>query len=92
LPWWPAHLAVASSEQSIAFQVNKNALEQMSQIEQAIAAPLEHLDLVVQAFHKTAGVAVHKVIGDLGPPVIQRVEKGIKAGQAAVADALLPGA
>jgi hypothetical protein len=29
LPWQPAHLAVASSEQSITFQVKKNALEQM---------------------------------------------------------------
>jgi len=63
----------------------------MPQIEQAIAPPLEHLDLVVQAFHKTAGVAVHQVIGDLGPPVVQRVEKGIKARQAAMADPLLPG-
>ena len=34
---------------------------------------------------------MYKVIGNLGPPVIQRVQKGIKAGQAAVADALLLG-
>ena len=64
----------------------------MSQVEQAIAPSLEDIDLIVQAFHKTAGVTVYKVVGNLGPPVLQGVKKGIKARQATMAHPLLPGA
>jgi len=51
-------------KQAIAFQIKKDALEQMTQIEQAITTPLQHFEFVVQAFHETAGVSVDKAHSD----------------------------
>jgi hypothetical protein len=62
--------AAPSSEQAIAFQVEENALEEMAQIEQSIAAPFEDLEFVVQPFNEATVGPVHKVIGDLFPPVL----------------------
>ena len=63
----------------------------MTQIIQAITPPFQHLELVVQAFHEAAGVAVDEVMGDFGPPAIQRVQEMIKAVQATIADTHQPG-
>ena len=43
----------------------------MGQVEDAIAAALEHLDLVVQPFDKAAVVALQEVVGDLLQVVVQ---------------------
>lgn len=61
-------------------------------IEQTITPPLQHLELVVQAFHEAAGVSVRKVIRDLIPPVIQRIQEVVKATQATVTHTFLPSA
>ena len=58
-----------SSKQAITVQVQGNALEQMGQVENAVAASFEYFDLVIEAFDKAAAVAVEKVVGNLIPPV-----------------------
>jgi hypothetical protein len=50
---------------SITLQIQEEPLEEMAQVEDAIAAALEHLDLVVQPFDKTTVVTLEEVIGDL---------------------------
>jgi hypothetical protein len=49
-------------KQPIAFEVQKNSLEQMGKVKDAIAAALEHLDLVGQPFDKATVVPMPEVI------------------------------
>jgi len=55
------------------------SLEQMGDVQDAIAAPLDHFELVIEAFHKAARVSVQKVVGDLVKPGFQRGQKAHKA-------------
>jgi len=64
----------------------------MVEIEQATRATGEEVDFVVETFGKTAGFADDEVVGDFRPEVVQRVEEGIEAFQAAASDPLLSGA
>ena len=57
-----------SSEQAIAMQIEENSLEQMLEVEDAVTASLENLDLVVETFHKATILALDKKVGDLLPP------------------------
>ena len=83
--WW------SGCEQTIAFQIEEDALEQMHQVEQSIAAPLEHLEFVVQAFDEAAIVSVDEIVEDFLPPAAQGVEEMIEAAQSAPGDAFDPG-
>ena len=40
-------------------------LEQMIEIQNPITATLDDLDLIVESFHETAGIALDEVVGDL---------------------------
>ena len=75
------HIWGSTCVQAIAFQIKVNPLEKMFTVEQAIAAPFQHLELVVEAFHKAAVLALHEIIGDLFPPVFQGVQEVIEAFQ-----------
>jgi len=43
----------------------------MGQVEDSIAATLEHLDLVVESLDETAVVSIEEVSGDLIPPSVE---------------------
>ncbi len=58
----------SGDKQAIAFEVQKETLEEMGKVEQAIAAALEHLDLIIEPLHKAAVVAMEKVMGDFFQP------------------------
>ena len=62
----------------------------MNQIENTITAPLQHLELVVQPFDKTAVGPFFEVIGDFFPPSLQGFQKRVEALQAALPDPLDP--
>jgi len=49
-------------------QVKIDSLEQVLEVENAIAASFENLDLVVEAFHEAAVLALNEVVGDFFPP------------------------
>jgi hypothetical protein len=55
------HLGV-SSEQAIALQIEKNALIEMLNIENAITAALEDFDFVIEAFHKSTRLSLYCVL------------------------------
>ena len=63
----------------------------MCQIEDAVAATFEHLDLVIETFYETTGVSLQKVVRDLIHIGIQSTQKAIKAGQLAFSDTSFPG-
>ena len=49
-------------------QVQIDTLEQMLEVENAIAASLEDFDPVVEAFHKAAVLSLDEIVGDFLPP------------------------
>ena len=49
----------------------------MGKVEDAIAAALEHLDLIVEPLHKAAVVTMEEVIGDLLQPVIESLKEAL---------------
>ena len=77
-------------EALIPFEVKREALEEMREVKDAVAASLEHLDLVVEPFHKATVVARHKIIGDFLFPLLKRVQKAVVTAQAAGSHAELP--
>ena len=40
------------SEALVPFEIQKEPLEEMGEVKDAVAAPLEYLDLIVEPFHK----------------------------------------
>jgi hypothetical protein len=58
-------------KQAIAIQVQEDALEQMLEVENTVATPLEDLDLVVEAFDKATILALDKIVGNFLPPRIE---------------------
>jgi len=74
----------------IALQVEKNALENMGQVIQAIAALFQDFDLVVQAFDKAAICMQGKEAGDLYSPIEQSFQQIVEASQATLFTPLDP--
>ena len=72
------------------FEVQKEALEEMGQVEDAVAATLEHLDLIVEPFHKATVVPRKKVIGDFLHPFLERLPEAVVTAQAAGSHPPLP--
>ena len=71
-------------------QVEIDALEQVLEVENAIAASFENLDLVVEAFHETAVLAPNEVVDDFFPPGCQQFQEIVKTVQAALPNLLDP--
>ena len=59
----------------------------MAEIGQAIAAPFEHLEFVVEAFDKATG---QQIVGNRFPVPMQSLEETIETGQATRADLGFP--
>ena len=59
-------------------QVEIDTLEQMLEVENAIAASLENLDLVVEAFHEATVLALNEVVGDFFPPGREQLQEIVK--------------
>ena len=74
LPW---------TETPIAVQIERDALEQMPEVVDPKAAALEHLELIVQPFHKATGLALPEVVGNRVQPRVQQLEEGVEACQPA---------
>ena len=66
-------------------------MEKMLQVEQSIAAPLEHLEFVVQPFNKDAIVPVDEIVEDFLPPATQGVDELIEAVHLTSRDPFDPG-
>ncbi len=52
-------------------QIQVDALKQMFEVGNAVRAPLENFDLVVETFHKAAILSSDKVVGNFLPPSIE---------------------
>jgi hypothetical protein len=65
-------------KQAIARQVKIYALEQMFEIENAMATSFEGLDLRIEPFHKAAVFSRNKKVGDLLPPVLKQTDEVIE--------------
>ena len=63
----------------------------MPHLENAIAAAFDHLDLVVESFHKTAVIPMMKVIGDLVVPVMEGGQEVVETLQTTGANRGAPG-
>src|SRR5262245_25371042 len=86
LPWWCRYLGVCPlpwTETPIAVQIERDALEQMSEVVDPKAAALEHFELIVQPFDKAAGLALPEVVGNRIQPRVQRLSEGIRVRQSA---------
>jgi hypothetical protein len=68
-----------SSEAAIALKIKVKALEQSIDPGNAVTAPLNRFDLVVQAFHEATAKPINKVVGDLIQPVIERRQELVEA-------------
>ena len=62
----------------------------MFEIKNAIATPLEDLDLVVEAFHKATVLALDEVVGDLFPPNQKQFQEILETVQATMMNLLDP--
>jgi hypothetical protein len=51
----------------------------MRNVQNPIATTLDHLELVIEAFHKPTRVPVNKVIGAVVEPILSCGQKVIKA-------------
>src|SRR6266508_4935921 len=71
-------------------QVKIDTLEQVLEVENAIAASFENLDLVIEAFHETTVLALNEVVSDFFPPGCQQIEKIVKAVQTTFSNSLAP--
>jgi hypothetical protein len=65
-------------EQVITVQVEIDTLEQMFEIENAIATSFENLDLIVEAFHEATIFSVNKKVGDFLPPFMEQVDEVVE--------------
>ena len=63
----------------------------MIQVVEAITSPLENLDLVVEAFDKATIGTMNEVVGDFFPPMVERLQESVEAGQATFLDTPDPG-
>ena len=72
-------------------QVERDALEEMVEVVDAKAAPLEDFELVVEAFHKAATLPLAKVVGDQIQPGVQELQEAIQAAQLTRLDLPTPG-
>lgn len=75
----------------IALEVECDPLEEMAKGIDPKTAALEHLELVVKAFHKTAVVALSKIGGDEVEPGVEQFEEGVEASQPAGFNLSSPG-
>ena len=73
-----AHMGVIQHTSSSLPSQGKYA-EKVLLVEQAIASSFQHPELVVEAFHEAAVLALYKIISDLFPPVFQGVQEIIEA-------------
>ena len=83
-------MVLRGTEQSVTFQIKASALEEMSEVEDPIAATLQHLDLVVESLDEAAAVGAEEVIGDPIPMLMERAEKALEAGDGLGANQLAP--
>src|ERR687885_506329 len=70
--------SMPATEPTIAIQVKRDALKEMTQVEQAETAPFEHLDLVIQAFHKATRLSLVKVVPNQVQPGVQQREEWVE--------------
>src|SRR4029434_6999737 len=66
---------------SITVQIESDTLEQMPKVVDPKAAALEHLEFIVQPFHKATGLALPEVVGNGVHPRVQQLSEGIEARQ-----------
>jgi hypothetical protein len=79
-----------SCEHAITVQVQGNTLEQMLEVENAVTAPLENFDLVVEAFDKTTVLSMDEIVRDFLPPSIEQFQERIKTLQTTFLNLLDP--
>ena len=79
-----------SSESAIALKVKVKALEKSYDAGNAVTAPLDRFDFVVQSFHETTAEPVNKVVDYFIQPVIERRQELVEAGQCTTADLISP--
>ena len=59
-------------------QVQIDALEEVLQVENAVAASFEDFDFVVEAFYKATILALDEVVGDSLPSGVEQVQEIVK--------------
>jgi hypothetical protein len=71
-------------------QIQIDALEQVLEVENAIATAFEDFDLVVEAFAEAAVLSLNEVVGDFVPPGHEQFQEIIERLQAAFLNLLYP--
>ena len=76
--------------ETIAFEIEKQSLKEMSEIKNPVTSSFQHLDFMIKAFDKTAGLSVGEVVGDLLEPIIKGRQEAIETLQSAQPHFFLP--
>jgi hypothetical protein len=71
-------------------KVEKNPLKKVTQVENPVAASLDHLDLVIHPFHETTAIPIDEIIQDFLQVLVQGVEERIETVQATGFDQVGP--
>jgi hypothetical protein len=71
-------------------QIDGEPLEETPDVEDPVAAPLEHLHAVAEALNKPADLPAHEVVRDLLHPPIDRPQNALELGQPALTHPLAP--
>jgi hypothetical protein len=77
--------------QAIALQIEKNALIEMLNIENALTAAIEDFDFVIEHFHKPTRLSFREEIGNFIKPSLQFFDKAVKTSYVACFNAFDPG-
>src|SRR5215831_567943 len=95
LPWLttrsPETMRSGMTEELVAMQVEREPLEEPSNVKDPVTPPFEHLHAVVEAFHKPARLPPLEVVGDLIYPPLERPQKALELSQPAGPHPLTPG-
>src|SRR5258708_11501330 len=79
-----------SSKATITLHIEKNTLEKVAEMEDAVTAAFEHLELVIESFYETRCVEVYKIVGNFVPEAVERTQKRRKTGHPTGANLGLP--
>jgi hypothetical protein len=78
------------TEEVVAMPGECEPLEETSDVEHPVAAPLEPLHTVVEALHTPTGLSTHEVMRDLFSPPLDGSQKALELGQPALTHPLAP--
>src|SRR5918996_2620260 len=79
------------TEELVAMQVEREPLEEPSNVKDPVTSPFEHLHAVVESLHEPARLPTPEIVRDLIYPPLDRSQKALELSQPAGTHPLTPG-